>query len=56
MRAITVLSSTALLASATSALAGAPSPGPEIGGGYVGLAILALTVGAYLVVRRLRKA
>jgi hypothetical protein len=56
MRKISILSSIASLLLTASAHAGAAvaGPGPEMGTGYVGLAVLAFVVGGYVVVRRLR--
>jgi hypothetical protein len=56
MRKISILSSIASLLLTASAQAGTAvvGPGPEMGTGYVGLAVLAVVVGGYVVVRRLR--
>ena len=56
MRKIALLSSVASLLLTTSAQAVhiVPGPGPELGEGYVGLAVLALVVGGYVAFRQLR--
>jgi hypothetical protein len=56
MKKIALLSSVASLLLTASAQAGdhVAGPGPELGEGYVGLAVLALVVGGYAVIRQLR--
>lgn len=56
MLKISLLSSIATILLTASAQAGfaVAAPGPELGGGYVGLAVLAVVVGGYVAVRQLR--
>jgi hypothetical protein len=56
MRKISLLSSIAFLTFTAAAQAGIAqvAPGPELGEGYVGLAVLAAIVGGYVLVRQLR--
>jgi hypothetical protein len=56
MKKIALLSSVAslLLTASAQALQVVPGPAPELGEGYVGLAVLALVVGGYVAFRQLR--
>jgi hypothetical protein len=56
MRKISILSSIATLVTTAAAQAGVAvtAPGPELGDGYVGLAVLAAVVGGYVLIRQLR--